>query len=112
MEPGLGTALLARSEVVEVTSAHKQRIVDSNGEDTVYTEVFDIIEQKIFGMKWREGIASRVHLNEFAIARDFPPHQRSAPADALATTGAHVNAPAAMYATRGHAEHRPRPLHA
>jgi nitronate monooxygenase len=62
----VGTALLATPEAVEVSDAHKQRIVQSNGEDTVYTEVFDIVEQKIFGMKWPEGIASRVHRNEFA----------------------------------------------
>jgi nitronate monooxygenase len=62
----IGTALLATPEAVEVSAAHKQRIVDSNGEDTVYTEVFDIVEQKIFGMTWPEGIASRVHLNAFA----------------------------------------------
>jgi nitronate monooxygenase len=62
----VGTALLATPEAVEVSEAHKQRIVQSNGEDTVYTEIFDIVEQKIFGMKWPEGIASRVHFNEFA----------------------------------------------
>jgi nitronate monooxygenase len=62
----VGTALLATVEAVEVSDAHKQRIVQSNGEDTVYTEVFDIVEEKIFGMQWPEGIASRVHFNEFA----------------------------------------------
>jgi nitronate monooxygenase len=42
----VGTALLATPEAVEVSDAHKQRIVQSNGEDTVYTEVFDIVSNR------------------------------------------------------------------
>jgi nitronate monooxygenase len=61
----VGTAFLATPEAHEVSAVHKQRIVDSNGEDTVYTEVFDIVEEKTFGIKWPAGIASRVHRNEF-----------------------------------------------
>jgi nitronate monooxygenase len=61
----VGTAFLATPEAHEVSDEHKQRIVDSNGDDTVYTEVFDIVEEKTFGIKWPAGIASRVHRNEF-----------------------------------------------
>jgi nitronate monooxygenase len=61
----VGTALLATPEAVEVSNEHKQRIVESNGDDTVYTEVFDIVEEKVFGIKWPEGIASRVYRNRF-----------------------------------------------
>jgi nitronate monooxygenase len=61
----VGTAFLATPEAHEVSAEHKQRIVQSNGEDTVYTEVFDIVEEKTFGIKWPAGIASRVHRNEF-----------------------------------------------
>jgi nitronate monooxygenase len=61
----VGTALLATPEAVEVSDDHKQRIVRSDGEDTVYTEVFDIVEQKVFGIKWPDGIASRVYRNRF-----------------------------------------------
>ena len=61
----LGTALLATPEAVEVSEEHKQRIVQSNGEDTVYTEVTDIVERKILGIKWPDGIASRVYRNRF-----------------------------------------------
>jgi nitronate monooxygenase len=61
----VGTAFLATPEAHEVSAVHKQRIVDSNGEETVYTEVFDIVEEKTFGIKWPAGIASRVHRNKF-----------------------------------------------
>lgn len=57
----LGTAFLATPEAVEVSDAHKQAIVQSNGEDTVYTEVFDIAQ----GLPWPEGIAGRVRRNAF-----------------------------------------------
>ena len=61
----IGTALLATPEAVEVSDEHKLRIVRSNGEDTVYTEVFDIVEERVFGIKWPEGIASRAYRNRF-----------------------------------------------
>lgn len=62
----LGTVLLATPEAVEVSDAHKERVVASDGQDTVYTEVFDIVEQKLFGIRWPEGIAARAHRNRFA----------------------------------------------
>jgi nitronate monooxygenase len=58
----IGTALLATPEAVETFEPHKQRIVDSDGEDTVFTEVFDIMG----GQPWPAGIAGRVHNNRFA----------------------------------------------
>ena len=61
----VGTALLATPEAVEVSNEHKQRIVQSDGEDTVYTEVFDIVEEQVFGIKWPKGIASRAYRNRF-----------------------------------------------
>jgi nitronate monooxygenase len=61
----VGTAFLATPEAVEVSDEHKRRIVESDGEDTVYTEVFDIVEEKVFGIKWPEGIASRAYRNRF-----------------------------------------------
>jgi nitronate monooxygenase len=61
----VGTAFLATPEAVEVSNEHKQRIVNSDGEDTVYTEVFDIVEQKVFGIQWPEGIAARAYRNQF-----------------------------------------------
>ncbi len=61
----VGTAFLATPEAVEVSEEHKRRIVESDGEDTVYTEVLDIVEEKVFGIKWPEGIASRAYRNRF-----------------------------------------------
>jgi nitronate monooxygenase len=61
----IGTALLATPEAVEVSEAHKQRIIQSDGEDTTYTDVFDIVEERLFGMKWPDGVASRVYRNPF-----------------------------------------------
>jgi nitronate monooxygenase len=61
----VGTAFLATPEAVEVSDEHKRRVVQSDGEDTVYTEVFDIVEEKVFGIKWPEGIASRAYRNRF-----------------------------------------------
>lgn len=57
----LGTAFLATPEAVEVSDAHKDAIVQSNGEDTVYTEIFDIVQ----GLPWPSGIAGRVRRNRF-----------------------------------------------
>ena len=61
----MGTAFLATPEAVEVSEEHKRRVVQSDGEDTVYTEVFDIVEEKMFGIKWPDGIASRAYRNRF-----------------------------------------------
>jgi nitronate monooxygenase len=61
----IGTALLATPEAVEVSDEHKRRIVRSDGEDTVYTEVFDIVEERVFGIKWPDGIAARAYRNGF-----------------------------------------------
>ncbi len=55
----LGTALLATPEASEVTDAFKQLIVESDGEDTVFTEVFDILG----GRPWPEGIGERMRRN-------------------------------------------------
>lgn len=57
-----GTAFLATPEAVEVPEAYKQRILQSDGEDTIFTEVFDIVE----GLPWPEGIGGRAHRNRFA----------------------------------------------
>lgn len=57
----LGTAFLATDEAVEVSDAHKRRIVASDGQDTIYTQVYDIAT----GGPWPEGIAGRVYRNAF-----------------------------------------------
>ena len=56
-----GTAFLATPECVEVPEEHKQTIVQSSGEDTIFTRAYDIL----FGMPWPEGIGERVQRNKF-----------------------------------------------
>jgi nitronate monooxygenase len=56
-----GTAFLATPECVEIPEEHKQTIVRSDGEDTIYTRSYDLL----FGMPWPEGIAERVQRNKF-----------------------------------------------
>ena len=56
-----GTAFLATPECVEIPEEHKQTIVQSDGEDTIFTRAYDVL----FGMPWPEGIGERVQRNTF-----------------------------------------------
>ena len=56
----VGTAFLATPECREIPEEHKQLIVESDGEDTVLTRVYDIL----WGMPWPEGIAERGRRNK------------------------------------------------
>jgi nitronate monooxygenase len=56
----VGTAFLATPECREVPEEHKQLIVESDGEDTILTRVYDIL----WGMPWPEGIAERGRRNK------------------------------------------------
>lgn len=63
----VGTAFLATPEAVEVPDAYKGLIVDSDGQDTVYTEVFDILAVEAYGIPpWPKGIAVRALRNQMA----------------------------------------------
>ena len=55
----LGTALLATPEAVEVPEAFKERIVLSDGQDTAFTRLYDLLGTR----PWPEGIAGRVYRN-------------------------------------------------
>jgi len=58
-----GTAFLATEECGDVSDAYKQAIVDSDGENTVYTSVLDIIQTRAMGIPpWPDGIAERVRI--------------------------------------------------
>ncbi len=57
----MGTAFLATPEAVEVHDIHKRLIVESDGGDTVFTRVYDIVS----GLPWPEGIGERVRRNRF-----------------------------------------------
>jgi nitronate monooxygenase len=56
-----GTAFLATPECVEVEEGHKQAVVNSDGEDTIYTRSYDVL----WGQPWPQGIAERVQRNKF-----------------------------------------------
>ena len=63
----MGAVFTATKEDDEVPDAHKELIVESDGENTVYTQVFDIINDAVFGGAPRpEGIAGRAYNNRFA----------------------------------------------
>jgi len=57
----LGTAFLATPEAVEVHEVHKRLIVQSDGSDTVFTRVYDIVS----GLPWPAAIGERVRRNRF-----------------------------------------------
>jgi nitronate monooxygenase len=57
----MGTAFLATPEAVEVPDNYKERIVASDGTDTVYTSVYDIAS----GLPWPDGIGDRVRRTKF-----------------------------------------------
>lgn len=61
----LGTALLATDECVEVSDAYKAAIVNARSEQTVFTEVFDILDEAAYGIPpWPEHVAGRAITNE------------------------------------------------
>jgi len=63
----MGTAFVATEEDDEAPSAQKELIVGSDGEDTIYTQVFDIVNAAASGgAAWPEGIAGRAFNNRFA----------------------------------------------
>ena len=55
----LGTALLATPEAVEVPDALKERVVLSDGQDTAFTRLYDLLGDT----PWPAGIAGRVYRN-------------------------------------------------
>jgi nitronate monooxygenase len=56
-----GTAFLATPECVEIPENYKRAIVGSDGEDTVYSRVYDVL----WGAPWPKGIAERGRRNRF-----------------------------------------------
>ncbi len=56
-----GTAFLATPECVEIPEEHKRLVVESDGEDTVYTRAYDVL----WGAPWPAGIAERGRRNRF-----------------------------------------------
>lgn len=56
----VGTAFLATDEATELPDVYKEQIIASDGEDTTFTRVYDLID----GLPWPEEIAARVYNNE------------------------------------------------
>ena len=56
----VGTAFLATPEATEVPDVYKERVVASDGEDTIFTKVYDLID----GLPWPETIGARVYKNQ------------------------------------------------
>jgi nitronate monooxygenase len=62
----MGTAFLATGEATEVPEATKELIVESQAEETVYTQVCDIMNGAMAkSPPWPEGIAARLYKNKF-----------------------------------------------
>ena len=55
----LGTAMLATPEAVEVPETFKERIILSDGQDSVFTRLYDLLGTR----PWPDGIAGRVYRN-------------------------------------------------
>jgi nitronate monooxygenase len=61
----LGTPFLATPECEQVGDAYKRALVEARSEDTVYTEVFDVLDVAAFGIPpWPQGIAGRSIAND------------------------------------------------
>ena len=57
----IGTAFVATIEAIEVPDRFKEVIVRSDGEDTTFTRVYDLLDNGL----WPEGVAARVYRNSF-----------------------------------------------
>lgn len=57
----VGTAFLATPEVLEVPDAFKERVIQSDGQDTIFTTLYDLLGDS----PWPQGVAARVYSNPF-----------------------------------------------
>jgi nitronate monooxygenase len=60
----LGTRFVCAVEATPSAAQHRERIVAATADDTLYTDVFDIID----GLRWPDGISGRTIRTEFAAA--------------------------------------------
>lgn len=62
----LGTAFLAVEEANEITPVVKDQIINSDGQDTIHTKIFDILNTHLYqSPPWPEEIAYRSRKNHF-----------------------------------------------
>ena len=98
----LGTAVLATPEAVEVPDAFKERIVLSDGQDTTFTRVYDLLGAR----PWPEGIAGRVYRNRLVREWDekdaeILAHREELASDVAAARAAHDTELSAVYMGQG-----------
>ncbi len=84
----LGTALLATPEAVEAPEAFKEQILQSDGEDTTFTRLYDLLGDR----PWPEGIAGRVYTNRMVREWDGRDAEILAHREELATDAAAARA--------------------
>ena len=84
----LGTACLATPEAVEVPDSFKEKIVESDGSDTVFTRLYDLLGND----PWPEGIAGRVYRNRFVQQWDGRDAEVLAAREELASDAAQARA--------------------
>jgi nitronate monooxygenase len=58
----MGTRFVASEECTTSAHEHREKIVAATGDDTLFTDVFDIVD----GMKWPAGISGRSIKTAFA----------------------------------------------
>ena len=62
----MGTLFTAVAEAVEMSAAHKQAVTESDGTDTVHSNVYDIMNARVMGdLPWPPDIAMRTKRNDF-----------------------------------------------
>lgn len=94
----MGTAFVATTEATEVPESFKEVIVRSDGEDTVFTQVYDLIDN----VQWPEGVAARVYRNPFVSRwhgreREIEKHREELSTDAALAWANHDPAGASVY---------------
>ena len=98
----LGTAVLATPEAVEVPDTFKERIVLSDGQDTTFTRVYDLLGTR----PWPDGIAGRVYHNRLVREWDerdaeILAHREELASDVAAARAAHDTELSAVYMGQG-----------
>ena len=58
----MGTRFVVSEESTPPAMHHRERIIGATADDTLFTDVFDIVD----GMRWPEGISGRTIATDFA----------------------------------------------
>jgi nitronate monooxygenase len=82
----VGTAFVATPEAVETPDRFKQQIIRSDGQDTAFTRLYDLLGD---GPPWPEGIAGRVYRNGFVRRWDGRDEEIRRQREELASDAAH-----------------------